>query len=52
MTLFEHIAILLMIVVFFIFHCTYWKGCRFNKKRKSKKGSFVINKEEKKDDVK
>jgi hypothetical protein len=52
MTLFEHIAILLMIVVFSIFRCTYWKGCRSDKKRKSKKGSFVINKAEKKDDVK
>ena len=52
MTFFEQIAIVLMIVVFSIFHCTYWKGCRSDKKRKSKKGSFVINKEEKKDDVK
>ena len=44
MTFFELIAIVLMIVVFSIFHCTYWKGCRFPKHKKQKNGSFIITK--------
>ena len=52
MTFFEQIAIVLMIVVFSIFHCTYWKGCRISKNKKHKDGSFIITKAEKKDDVK
>ena len=52
MDLVEIIFISVMAIVFLFFRCTYWKGCRSDKKRKSKKGSFVINKAEKKDDVK
>ena len=52
MSWFEIIFIVVVIPVLTYFHCIWWKEYGTIRTRKDKRGSFVIRKEEKEDDVK